>query len=232
MNKKHKIFKIIKSIFYFIFPNKCYFCENKTDINDLCDDCKRLYKNILKTGRLRDENLKLDLVYASIYKGPVKQMLLDYKYRKRKNVIDIYLKLLENNKIFLNMIKNIKYITYIPTTKKNIFKRRYDQVELMAFKIAQRYNKEYIKILDRNEEKKNLEIEQKTLKREDRLLNVKNHFILNKNIERLKKENVKDILVCDDLIATGSTLYEAKEMIKNNYKEINVYFFTLAYRKI
>ena len=232
MNKKDKILNIIKPIFYFLFPNKCPFCENKANINNLCSSCKKLYSNILKTEALRDENLKLNIVYASTYKGPVKTLLLDYKYRKRENTIDIYLNLLENNKIFEDILKNIEYITYIPTTKKNILKRGYDQAELIAIKIAKKYNKKYIKILDRNEEKESLKIEQKTLKREERILNIKNHFLVNKNIKKLKKENIKNILICDDIGTTLSTAYEAKRVINKEYSNLSVQFFVLAYTKI
>lgn len=220
--------KIIKTIFYFLFPSKCYLCENKSEKGKICKRCKIFYKQIFKIGKLSDRKFKNTILYASIYKDVSKTMILDLKYKKQKDVVDIYLDLIKNKIKFLKYIKNIKYISYIPTSKKNIKIRSYDQARLIAEKLSSTYNIPLIKLLEKNENKKEIK-EQKTLSKEERMHNVKGNFKIYKDI--IKKIN-GNILIVDDVYTTGATAYEVKRILKNKNKYINIFFFVLGYTKL
>lgn len=217
--------KIIQSIFTFLFPPRCYICDNITKNKTICSNCKMMYNSILKIGYLSDFNFQNDLLYASIYESIAKKMILDLKYKKKKQIVDIYIDLIKNNKIFLDYIKNINYITYIPTSKKNIKIRTYDQAKLIADNLSIEFKIPVLKIFEKNENKKTKIKEQKTLTREERLHNVKGNFKLNKNVENIKG----NILIVDDVYTTGATAYEVKRILKEKNKNVNIYFFVLGY---
>lgn len=240
MNKN----KILKSIFYFFFPKKCYNCQNVSGNDLICDSCKLMYKDQFKTGILSDFNFKTNLLYASYYEFLPKKLILDFKYnKKKKNIPDFFLNYLDQDPKFREYIKKQKYITYIPTSMKNINRRSYDQAKVLAEKISEKYG---IKMLDliikkesKNKEKQTnneddkenkIEIkEQKILSREERMYNVRDNFKVIK--ERVRKLE-GNILVVDDIYTTGSTAYEVQRILKEENKNLNIYFFTLCYTKI
>lgn len=229
MNLKIKIILKFKSIFYFFFPKKCYCCEKTTNNTCLCDSCKKYYNSVFKTSDLSDFIFKVRLVYASIYTSIAKKMILDFKYRKEKNIPDFFLENAEKNLIFQKMILSHKYISYIPTSKKNIQIRSYDQAEVLAEKMSRRYNLKLIKVIEKNEIKINNEkiLEQKKLTREERLHNVKGNFKVLGEGKKFKG----NLLIVDDVYTTGATAYEVKRILEEVNPNINITFFTLGYTK-
>lgn len=223
MNKKH-----IKSIFYFLFPKKCYICQNLSENDLICDSCKLMYKEQFKIDVLSDFNFKISLLYASYYELLPKKLILDFKYKKKKNIPDFFLNYLDGNQKFRKYINKQKYITYIPTSKKNIKLRSYDQAKVLAEKISKKYGIKMLDIIIKKEGEKEIK-EQKRLSREERMYNVRDNFKV------VKEEVIKtkgNLLVVDDIYTTGSTAYEVQRILKEANKDLNIYFFTLGYTKI
>lgn len=224
MNKKRKL----KSIFYFFFPKKCYFCQNLSGNDLICNSCKLMYKNQFKIGVLSDFNFKINLLYASNYEFLAKKLILDFKYKKKKNIPDFFLNYLDQDKKFREYIKKQKYITYIPTSIKNVKLRSYDQAKVLAEKISKKYEIEMLDLIIKKEGKKHIK-EQKRLSREERMYNVRDNFGVLKEEARKVEGN---ILLVDDIYTTGSTAYEVQRILKEANKNLNIYFFTLGYTKI
>ncbi|MEW8956987.1 ComF family protein, partial [Clostridium sp.] len=108
-------------------------------------------------------------------------------------------------KFMINTIKeqsiDFHYIVPVPIPKSKLKKRGFNQSLFLSKKIGEYFNKEVLDILYINKEVK----EQKLLKEEDRLANLKDAF----SISNFCKEKIKgkSILLVDDVITTGSTVY-------------------------
>ena len=73
-------------------------------------------------------------------------------------------------------------ITYVPSDKKSLKKRGFNQSELLAKKLASKLNKKSASLLG----KRKGALEQKTLGREDRWNNIKDSFY----VKEVKIENI------------------------------------------
>ncbi len=72
--------------------------------------------------------------------------------------------------------------------------------------------------------KRHTKAQSKTKSRKERLVNVKNSFVVRK-AEKIKGKN---IIIFDDVTTTGATLKEAKKVLKKAGAK-KVYFMTMAH---
>ena len=197
-SKANKIIRYIFSSFLdVIYPyeNKCSVCGAENFIG-LCSCCKSKIKRSL-------DNEDKEILTYGFYGGPLKQLVLNFKYHKDftagKVLSEFLIELINDNKI------NSDYICYVPMNKKDIKKRGYNQCEIIAKNISEIVNIPVIKGIKKVKATKT----QKTLDRRERLLNVKGAFEAN---EKLVKN--KTILLIDDVITTGDTVLECKKKLK------------------
>lgn len=206
--KWRNITELIKrSIKEIIFPrdNKCLVCR-KEEVEGICEKCKNKI-----TYSFDEEEMSI-----GYYCGPLKKLILELKCKKNFEAGDVLVDLVKDR------IKNFRdeyAITYIPISKESLKTRGFNQCEYIAKELGYILNMEVVNTLVRVKSSKT----QKTLRREERLENLKGAFAV---IDRSLVENRKLILL-DDVITTGATIQEAKKVLEEcNVKKIKI--LTLA----
>ncbi len=203
-----------------LFPCRCPFCD-KTICRDVpcCDDCKQ-YLDIVPSIRTLPNGHKC--LSAFLYEGIYRSAVLNYKYRRRKQLYCQFAIILSS--IIKNKYHDIKfdYYTSVPPHKNKRKKsdKKFDQTALLAKETAKLDNIEYKMVLYQSKEYRT----QHTLSKEERIVNVKGVF------ERLENSDIKNktILIFDDIVTTGNTLSSCVDiMMKNGAKQ--VYCVTIAW---
>lgn len=186
--------------------NKCIACDN--EVIGLCPICKK------KIIRVKEDSKVLSYGY---YSGVMKKLILEFKYNKNflaGNIITDYLcELINENNI------DADAILFIPSSKKALKNRGFNQCEFIAERISRKLN---IPIYRDIIKSKNIK-EQKTLSKEDRLKNVEGAFKI-KNNKNIKDKN---IILIDDVITTGATLLECEKLLKK-YEANSIKILTVA----
>ncbi|WP_300385602.1 phosphoribosyltransferase family protein [Clostridium sp.] len=161
-----------------------------------------------------------EIISYGYYSGVLKKVILEFKYKKNffagEIISDFIVELIKEN--------NIKgdYIVYVPGNKKSIKKRGFDQCNFIANKVSIKLDIPILKVI----KKKNNIKEQKRLSKEERFINIKDAFYINKN------NNIKghEIILIDDVITTGATLLEVgKILIEGDASKINILTVAKSY---
>ena len=201
-----KIVNIGKEILDIIYPpeEKCIICDEGGFIG-ICPSCKSNIK-MLEI----DDNRNISYGF---YGGALKKLILEFKYSSNfiagEILSNFLLEIIKSKKI------NGDVICYVPMTKKAIKKRGFNQCKVMANNIGFFTN---INVSNCIKKVKNTR-EQKTLSKYDRNINVKGAFIIDSNIDIAGK----DVILIDDVITTGATVNECKNiLIKNGANTITI----------
>lgn len=192
------ILRIYKEILDIVYPieEKCIICKTDGFIG-LCPYCKsRINRATIENGSLS----------YGFYGGIVKTLILKFKYESDFTAGYLLSKLLvemiEENNIYADVI------CYVPMTKKSEKKRGFNQCEVIARHIGYRIN---IPVSDCIKKIKNTK-EQKTLTKEERVKNLKGAF----KVSRVKDIKNKDVILIDDVMTTGATINECKDILKRS----------------
>ncbi|MBQ8623659.1 MAG: ComF family protein [Oscillospiraceae bacterium] len=200
--------KIIDFILDFFFPNRCPFCDNFIVWDKLvCNDCINqieLTDNYIRKDF--DNNFTVCLSAVS-YEGTAKRGLLNLKYHKgfnaAKHLLPYLIDIFKNNIV----IDKIDLVTAVPMNRKRLEKTGYNHAEIIAKMVAKRLNLKYnFKILGKNKSTDR----QHDLTRAERLEAVKGSYFIKHKFPDIKG---KTILLCDDIITTGSTLSECSRLL-------------------
>ncbi len=213
--------KIKEFILDCLFPPLCLSCHKniKNQSNYLCNNCFseiNFYDGMLcpKCGqRSIDEKLSCYclegyiLAPACRFEIPIIPLLYSLKYLKLQKV-HIFLSALI---IFyfqkINFSPKNYIITYIPSHKSKQRERGFNQSELIAKTIGEKFSLEVVSILTKN---KNNQPQAKIKDPQKRIQNAKDSFSIKKDINI---EN-KNIIIIDDVSTTGATLKEATHLLK------------------
>ncbi|MBQ6820057.1 MAG: ComF family protein [Clostridium sp.] len=191
------LIKIKDEFLDIIYPpsSKCIICEE--DYIGLCPMCYS------KIQRVKECNKVLSYGY---YNGVLKKIILEFKYNKNFVAGAILVEFLEKVIRENNIV--IDYIIYIPSSKKSMKNRGFNQCEYLAIEL-----KKKLKIDICNDIVKNKNIkEQKLLSKEERVENIKGAFKL-KSTKKIKNKN---LLLIDDVMTTGATIYECEKLLMEN----------------
>ncbi len=180
-----------------IYPpkNSCIICES--EFIGICPLCKS------KIKRVKDNDKVISYGY---YNGILKKLILEFKYNKNfvagSILVEFLCEIIKKNNL------DVDYIVFIPSSKKAMKDRGFNQCEYLAKEINKQLNISICKDIIKN---KNIK-EQKLLSREERYKNIKDAFSLisDKNIRN------KRLLLIDDVMTTGATLYECEKMLIKN----------------
>lgn len=196
MGKIYRLIQeILRGIFEVIFSRdtKCLICSKEDNIG-ICEECINkitfcLEKNDTSIG---------------YYKGPLKELIIKFKCKNNFQAGDILVDFLEEKIKTFN--KNY-IITYIPLSKESYKNRGFNQCEYISKELGYRCNMKVMNTLKRIKEVKI----QKTLNKEEREENLKGVFevINQKNISK------KNFILLDDVITTGATVREARNVLLN-----------------
>jgi competence protein ComFC len=161
---------------------------------------------------------------AVAYKSIVKKLIYNFKYKPylaylKKFLTKLFYESIIQQEIFQKTLKLSPVLVPILLHKKRLRRRGYNHAELLAEGLSESLGLKLMEVLQRTRETKS----QFGLKLKERKENVKDAFMLNTKYSIL---NV-NILLVDDILTTGSTLFEATNILKRNGAK-KVYGLTLA----
>lgn len=199
----------------------CEKCKNDIEIlNDkICLKCgDKLNKNENCINDCKKNNYVFERNYSNFYytKSAAK-IIKNLKYGKKKYLAKYIAEMMsENDQIF----DNIDVILYVPSSKKRLRERGFNQSKVLAEEIAKIKNISISNGLIKTKET----IHQAGGSQKDRMKNLKNSFAFD---EKLVNEVAgKNVLIVDDVFTTGSTLNECSKVVKKlNPKRIKTLTF-------
>ncbi|MBU3195076.1 ComF family protein [Clostridium algidicarnis] len=201
-----------------VFPEGsfCLLCkEERLQECFLCYECKNKIKLNKEAFYIEIKDMELVYYSTSYYSHEIRELLMKFKYKRDFNVARFFvsniMQIIDYNKI------NFDIICYVPASKDGKNARGYDQSEILACIIKEQSGKKVVRCIKRNTNTK----EQKTVSVENRWENLRTAFKF--DIKYLKEVKDKKIILIDDVVTTGSTLYFCYKELKNNgAKEINI----------
>lgn len=200
--------KFLNKIIDFVYPRKCYLC-NKIIIKPdefLCNYCSKNLKINTKIRVLNHEN-NIICISPFEYFGNIRNSIRRFKFHNYKYYSEFFAKIIANELQKIN-IKNFDYICCVPLTKSRQNIRGFNQAELLAKDISKIL---HIPCLNALRKIKNTKT-QHELKLSERTVNVLGAFDINSD---LNIQN-KNILLCDDIVTSGSTLLECVKILLNH----------------
>ena len=195
----------------FIWSNRCRLCAKLIPVNaTLCEDCNpdkiRIPANFFTTKVYSAKTFD-KITSPFFYKSPVREGIHNLKYREFKRSAEYLAK---------EMIDAIErdfsdeepdFITCVPMSKGRKKQKSYNQSNYLIRHISKAFGmKPTFNLIIKTKDTPT----QVNLRHNERLTNLKGAFTAN------KKYNIKGktILLCDDIITTGSTLSECTKALK------------------
>lgn len=214
--------KIFGEILAVIFPERCLGCSRKD--TTLCESCAIK----LPRGFSPDQKTLSVLDYGD---KRVKKSLRLFKYRNKRSLAKVFAEIIHNSLLEelseLRLMKNFTnpLLIPIPVSAKRFRERGYNQTELLA--------RELIKLLDDNDvmvktnilvKSRDTPSQAKTESKRERLSNLRGSFSI-KNPDEIRGRN---IILLDDIVTTGATLAEARNVLKKSGAK-NILCVTVAH---
>jgi competence protein ComFC len=214
---------ILNSVDNLFFPPVCLACSERIErVKDvLCSSCRELLSPITenycdKCGApmidftcpyCAERDFVFDIARAAfIYRNPVQELIHIFKYDAFLAPADFLSQALLEIPDAQKIAHNFDCITSVPLHPVRYRERGYNQSELIARKLAIKWNLPYIEPV-----KRHLPTEsQTTLNIEERINNLKNAFSLKKNINIAGKR----VILVDDVFTTGTTVNEVSRILK------------------
>lgn len=177
------------AILDWIYPKKCLGCGRSGEY--VCGECRHLVQH-------------KDLSLA--YKGVIRQALKEVKYR---GSYDMVRELIE---IWSPVRPEGEWVvTGVPMWEGKKRKRGYNQAELVARAVAERWGTTYLELLVRKRETQPMY----GLSREERLANVRGAFALSAEVRDIPDLKMIGVVVIDDVRTSGATLQECAATLEN-----------------
>ena len=195
----------------FITENICERCgEPIDDLSNFCNRCKNKQVKFFTKARA---------VFS--YENQIVALLHTLKFKQGRYLARYLSEFLIE--LFKKQDWQIDYVVPVPTSKKRLKQRGYNQTELITKPFCQKLN---LPLNTTNLIKQKHTLPQTELVGADRYENLIGAFtVTDKNLFK-----DKNILVIDDIMTTGSTMEEiSRILIKNGAK--NVYALTVAHTK-
>src|SRR4030042_3507479 len=227
------------SLLDFVFPKRCvnckkagdYICQNcftfiSFDVKPLCLVCDKPSFNNL-THPICKRKYSIAGCFAAIAYNKIAQKLIyNFKYKPyltdlKKFLSELFVESIIQNENFMTQTQKGNWVFVpIPLFSSKLRKRGYNQSEILAKSLSEKFNFPVQNILKRTRDTKT----QYKLKKEDREENMKNAFVLKNQNSKIKSQN---IFLVDDIVTTGSTLKQAANILKRNGAN-KVFGLTLA----
>jgi len=212
----------IKSILDFLF-NDCIVCEEETKFyGEICDKC---FNSMEKWPQGKNSSVcficdRKDICCCDfqsfipfIYMGLIAKMVLQLKYSQKSYLAEIFAKLIVENTGISDLPRDNLVLVSIPVSRKRLFTREYNQSVLLAEELGKILNiPSYHFVFKKT---KNYNQQNKT--KEERQKNSKSLEI--NSIQGILGQN---ILLVDDIIASGSTISRCTNLLKPLCKSINI----------
>lgn len=194
-----------------LLSNRCNLCAEVLPIeSDVCDKCsvekirvtEDKISSLIFTGKQFDA-----LTSPFYYDDPIDKCIWNLKYNNFKPASEFLASEMSDviERDFKN--ENPDFITCIPMTKRRKRKRIFNHGEVIARRIGKAFDIDFAP--DLLKKIKNTK-PQVNLSAKERQTNLKGAFAINSKYD-IKN---KTILICDDVITTGSTLEECAKVLK------------------
>ena len=225
--------KTLETLIELVYPNQCIVCRQVIEFKTnkwRCPSCIGEMKPISgKTCDICGVPISVDGICSNCsyrkpyykkaycayeYKGSVKEAIHNIKFRDRPQNIRYFA-----DKVFEYAVQNgfegADIITFVPMHPQKQRERGYNQSAILAKYLAKYKTGRYEKLLKKIKNTPN----QHDLKREERLKNLKDSFV----VADENKVKGKKILLVDDIYTTGATVNEcAKVLMKAGAKSVEV----------
>ncbi|MEK7113226.1 MAG: phosphoribosyltransferase family protein [Patescibacteria group bacterium] len=216
----------LDAILSVIFPVRCISC--KREGLELCMDC-------IASFPIAERETPEWIIPMFDYRHPsIKKSIWFLKYKGKKRLALIFAEILHERIIEeladLKVLRNFHdpILVPIPLSKERKKERKYNQTELICEALIQIDKKSGQKNFDLKKDilikTRETEHQARIKDRSDRLKNLMNSFAV-KNEQKIKGRNV---ILIDDVTTTGTTLSEAKRILKNSGAK-NIIAFTIAH---
>lgn len=197
--------KLLEKLLNLIYIQPCYFCRSTEEDSFFCSKCysKIKFRNNNITTKIQNS----DIYSATVYEGIIKILIIKLKYYNKKKLAYYAAKIL--NEYWNKIETNKKYIILpVPIHKNRKKERKYNHMDLVSEEFSKLTNYEVNKnFLIRIKDTK----KQYNLHREEREKNIKDAFKTNNNFAPDKEQ---ELLILDDITATGTTLNEIIKLLK------------------
>jgi len=233
--------KFLKDIFA---PKKCYSCKEEWHFlcencfwkiekhyffDEICYVCKKYSKNF-EVHDLCKNNIYYDktIILSHFKIKIIKNLIHDFKFYYKRDIWDDFWELLTEKmiKYMWHELSEFKKQDFIVISPPMSFfrklKRWYNHSKILAEKIAKNFWFKYEKNLIL---KNKLTRQQSKLNRQDRLINLKKAFKINKN--KLDIVDKKICILVDDVISTWTTVNEISKILKK-YNAQKIIVITIA----
>lgn len=202
-----------------LFPMHCPYCnciiEKKSSC---CKKCRKNFPDNFFIKKLSNTTVIAPCRYDGQFRRAVKMFKfngrIDYGKSLAHEMYDAILKAYDT--------ENIDFITSVPLSKSSLYKRGYNQSEILAKHIHKNLKTPYKPLLDKTKEN----MPQHSLNKEQRKENVKGVY----SAATKYNLNGKTILLIDDIATTGYTLCEcANTLYKAGAKKVVCCTYTITY---
>lgn len=201
--------KVINKIFNIIYPKRCPFCDKVIESSlSMCDSCKNDVAPIfIQRDIFLDEKI-IPCISPFKYTGKVAESIKKFKFNGRKEYAECLSKFMVDTFNIYYKNEKIDYITSVPLYSSRKRDRGYNQAEILSKSIGKKVNITYKNLLKKDK----INLQQHMLSYDKREENVKNVY----SVKRKDIINGSKILICDDVITTGSTLKECCRILYEN----------------
>jgi competence protein ComFC len=187
--------------------DRCIICAQLNDKDELiCEHCNCKIKLCSESFYASRDDKRFKCFSISYYSGVMLELILRLKYKSDFNcgevIANLMLNFIQNNKIEFDIV------TFVPVSKTSYKKRGYNQTQYLAGYIGKNLNKPVNSTLL----KVKITRDQIGLYGNERWNNIKDSFKINKKV----KIKNKIILLVDDVITTGATVFYCANILKNN----------------
>lgn len=219
---KQFIVKIYNSCMDWIFPKECAHC--KREGNWLCADCLSQCQIIQSPtcplcNRLSPQGYCCSRCWrtspltgarsAWYYHGPTRSYIRHLKYHGRLGSSELVVSQMVGLLHTIPQQGNTLILTSVPSPRKTLVNRGYNQSEVLARLVAQAAAVPYLPLLTRTATQARAQVH---LTRKDRLANAQAQFCLRPKVPRI---NNATIIIIDDVLTTGATLMSCAAHLKS-----------------
>lgn len=221
--------KILSRIISFVYPNRCGFCGAVIAHDKLV--CARCYERV--EDEILESKGKFPLYLscgevnfsgccaAGSYKGVIRDGVLRLKYHYGENAAKYLCPELRDNLLRSGIVSQCDMITFVPMTRARKYKLGYNQAEIIADILSKELGIPVVKNLIRKKHTRKAQHEQSLEQR--KILAAK---VYARGRSRMDITG-KTVLLCDDIVTSGSTLSECAAVLKSRGAE-RVYCAVLA----
>ena len=233
LQRKLSFDSVKKYVLDIFFPNRCAFCGKVIKWSDTC--CRKCFDEIpfivtehcKKCGQeicmCNETEIYYDgCISITDYSGIVREGIINFKLDKAVNLVDVFKDDIYKKLLSITDVNKIDVVTAVPMHRSTKRSRGYNQADIISKAVSKVINKPAnSKLLI----KQSSDVAQHKLNRYEREKAVKGLFSAD---EKHKGEiDGKTILLCDDIITTGSTLNECARILKDSGAKY-VFCFTIA----